>query len=66
MKWGPVTEAEVLGKPSVPVGKAKGGAEYSVPGEKEKCMCISQNVLEWDRRERANPSDPAQQYNPLG
>lgn len=53
MKWGPMSEAEVLGKPSLPVGKGKGGAEYSVPGEKEKymCMCISQNVLEWDRGE---------------
>lgn len=51
MKWWPMSEAEVLGKPSVPVGKGKGGAEYSVPGEKEKCMCISQNVLEWDRGE---------------
>lgn len=65
MNWGPMSEAEVLGKPSVPVGKGKkDGVEYSVPGEKEKCMCISQNVLEWGRGERPNPSDSAQQYSP--
>lgn len=52
MKWGPVSEAEVLGKPSVPVGKEKRWCGVlCFWGEREVYAYLT-NVLQWDRGER--------------
>lgn len=64
MKWGPVPEAEVLGKPSVPMGKGKRWCGVRLLGTK-KSICVSHKYAGVGQRgEEANPRDQAQAYEP--